>query len=188
MSPIGHNITAFAMATTYMRISDVPWGEGFSSLPTVIMTGNAINVDHFAFVTLVALGMLVGARGPDRLEIPTFNRRTQTRRSVIPHRTLTHWPIFWLVLTGLCLWIWSQSQDLLFYMITSVGLGFCAAGWLHLVMDIMTPAGIPLLSPFGSRSSLSLYKTSMKGSLITGEWLCIFIFCIICLFFSKIIS
>jgi hypothetical protein len=45
-----------------------------------------------------------------------------------------------------------------------------------LVMDIMTPAGIPLLSPFGSRTSLNLYKTSMKGSRLTGEWLCILLF------------
>ena len=188
MSPTGHNITVFAMATTYMRISEVPWSEGVSSLPTLMIAGNAVNVDHFAFVTLVALGMLVGARGPDRLEIPSFNRRTQTRRSVIPHRTLTHWPFFWIFLTGLCFWTWSESQDLLLYVITSVGLGFCAAGWLHLVMDIMTPAGIPLLLPFGSRSSLKFYKTAMKGNRITGEWVCIFIFCIICLFFSKIIS
>ena len=188
MSPIGHNITAFAMATTYMRISEVPWDEGVSSLPTVIMSGNPINVDHFAFVTLVALGMLVGARGPDRLEIPSFNRRTQTRRSVIPHRTLTHWPLFWVFLSGLCVWTWSDSQDLLLYVITSVGLGFCAAGWLHLAMDIMTPAGIPLLSPFGSRSSLNLYKTSMKGCRLTGEWLCIFLFLVICLIFSRFVG
>lgn len=188
MSPIGHNITAFAMATTYMRISNVPWGEGLLSLPTVMMAGNAVNVDHFAVVTLVALGMLVGARGPDRLEIPTFNRRTKTRRSVIPHRTLTHWPLFWVFLTGLCLWTWSESQDLLLYVITSVGLGFCAAGWLHLVMDIMTPTGIPLLSPFGSRSSLNLYRTSMKGCRLTGEWLCIFLFLIICLVISRFVG
>ena len=176
MSPMGHNITAFAMAATYMRTSHVPWGEGLSSLPTVITSGNAINVDHFAFVTLVALGMLLGARGPDRLEIPSFNLRTQTRRSVIPHRTLTHWPLFWILLSGMCVWTWSESQDLLLYLTTSVGLGFCAAGWLHLAMDIMTPAGIPLLSPFGSRTSLNLYKTSMKGSRLTGEWLCILLF------------
>jgi len=176
MSPLGHNITALAMAATTMRLCDVPFDQGISSLPTVMMAGNAVNVDHFAFVTLVALGMVLGARGPDRLEIPSFNRRTQTRSSVIPHRTLTHWPLFWVFLSGLCVWTWSDSQDLLLYVITSVGLGFCAAGWLHLVMDIMTSAGIPLLSPFGSRTSLNLYKTSMKGSRLTGEWLCILLF------------
>ena len=186
MSPLGHNITAFSMATTYMSISEVPWSEGFSSLSTVMMAGNVTNVDRFSFVTLVALGMVMGARGPDRLEIPSFNRRTQTRRSVIPHRTLTHWPLFWVILSGMCFWTWSESQDLLLYVITSVGLGFCAAGWLHLAMDIMTPAGIPLLSPFGSRTSLNLYRTSLKGSRLTGEWLCILLFLGSCLLFSKL--
>lgn len=89
MSPIGHTVTVFAMAATYIRISDVPWNQVFSSLSKVMMSGNLASVDHSAFVTLVALGMLLGARGPDCLEIPSFNKRTQTR---IPHRTLTHWP------------------------------------------------------------------------------------------------
>ena len=179
MSPAGHNVTAFAMAATTMRICDVPWEEGFSSLPTVMMASNAANIDRFAFVTLVALGMLLGARAPDRLEIPSFNRRTQTRRSVIPHRTLTHWPPFWLVITLSCWAAWHTSADSLLYAITSAGLGFCAAAWLHLVMDIMTPMGIPLRSPFGSRSSFNLYKTAQ-----IGEWVCVFLFMAACLLFS----
>lgn len=39
------------------------------------MSSNLASVDHSAFVTLVALGMLLGARGPDRFEIPRFNKR-----------------------------------------------------------------------------------------------------------------
>ncbi len=174
MSPAGHNITAFAMAATYMRICDVPWAEGFSSLPRVMMAGHPINIDHFSFVTLVALGMLLGARSPDRLEIPSFHRPTKTRRSVIPHRTLTHWPQLWIVITASCWFTWQTSTDVLLYAITSTGLGFCAAAWLHLFMDIMTPMGIPLRTPFGSRSSFNLYKTSESG-----EWLCILVFIIV---------
>jgi membrane-bound metal-dependent hydrolase YbcI (DUF457 family) len=177
MSPIGHNVTAFAMATTYMRISDVPWGQGFSSLPSVMMSGNVVNIDHTAFFTLVALGMLLGARGPDRLEVPSFNRRTQTRRSVIPHRTLTHWPPFWAAMTAIFWSVLASTHDFLLYKITSVGFGFCAAGWLHLAMDIKTPSGIPLVTPFGSRFSFNLYKTSQSG-----EWLCILLFVVGCQF------
>jgi len=150
MSPIGHTVTAFAMATAYMRISDVSLSQSFSSLPKVMMSGNLASIDHSAFVTLVALGMLLGARGPDRLEVPSFNRRTQTRRSVIPHRTLTHWPPLWVAMTAICWLVLVSTHDFLLYEITSVGFGFCAAGWLHLVMDIMTPSGIPLVTPFGS--------------------------------------
>lgn len=183
MSPIGHNVTAFAMATTTMRISGVPWGEGLLSLPTVVIPGDMAGIGHSAFVTLVALGMLLGARGPDRLEIPGFDRRTQTRRSVIPHRTLTHWPLLWVFVTVLCWWSWGECQDLMLYVMTSVGLGFCAAGWLHLAMDIMTPSGIPLSTPFGRRTSLNLYKTAQAG-----EWLCILLFVTGCQSVIKLIG
>jgi hypothetical protein len=37
MSPLGHNITASTMAATYMGISDVPFAQGFSSLPALVM-------------------------------------------------------------------------------------------------------------------------------------------------------
>lgn len=128
-------------------------------------------IDHTAFITLVALGMILGARGPDRLEIPSFNRRTKIRRSVIPHRTLTHWPPFWLGITLLIWLIWRQSTHFFIFAATSVGLGFCAAGWLHLAMDIMTPSGIPLVTPFGARTSFNLYKSGHAG-----EWLCVGLF------------
>jgi membrane-bound metal-dependent hydrolase YbcI (DUF457 family) len=181
MSLIGHTVTAFAMATAYLRISDVSLSQSLSSLPKIMMSGNLASIDHSAFVTLVALGMLLGARGPDRLEVPSFNRRTQTRRSVIPHRTLTHWPPLWVAMTAICLLTLVSTHDFLLYEITSVGFGFCAAGWLHLAMDIMTPSGIPLVMPFGSRFSFNLYKTSQPG-----EWLCILLFVVGCQFFFVV--
>lgn len=159
------------MATAYMQFNDTSWGQGFSSLPRVVMPSSVGIIDHTAFITLVALGMILGARGPDRLEIPSFNRRTKIRRSVIPHRTLTHWPPFWLGITLLIWLIWHQSADFFIFVVTSVELGFCAAGWLHLAMDIMTPSGIPLFTPFGARTSLNLYKSGHAG-----EWLCVGLF------------
>jgi len=50
--------------------------------------------------------------------------------------------------------------------------GFSASGLLHLLMDSMTPTGIPLRTPFGPRRSLNLYKTGSPG-----EWLCLLAFC-----------
>lgn len=175
MSPIGHTVSAFAMSTTYLQINDVSLIQVFSSLPKVIMSGNLANADQPAFVALVALGILLGARGPDRMEIPSFNRRTNTRHSVIPHRTITHWPTLWIVMTAICWAILSLTHDFLLYNIACVAMGFCVAGWLHLTMDIMTPMGIPLLTPFGPRFSFKLYKTSQ-----TGELVCLFLFSIIC--------
>jgi len=63
-------------------------------------------------------------------------------------------------MTAICWLALVSTHDFLLYEITSIGFGFCAAGWLHLVMDIMTPSGIPLVTPFGSRFSFNLYKTS----------------------------
>lgn len=168
MSPIGHNITAISMATAYMQFNDISWGNGISSLPRVVMPNSIGIIDQTAFVTLVALGMILGARGPDRLEIPSFNRQTKIRRSIIPHRTLTHWPSAWFVVTIACWLVWHQSTDIFVFGVTNVGLGFCAAGWLHLAMDIMTPSGIPLAMPFGPRTSLNIYKSGHGG-----EWICV---------------
>jgi len=61
-------------------------------------------------------------------------------------------------MTAICWLAFVSTHDFLLYE-SSVGFGFCAAGWLHLVMDIMTPSGIPLLTPFGTCTSLNLYKT-----------------------------
>ncbi|WP_081813340.1 metal-dependent hydrolase [Methylobacter tundripaludum] len=84
-------------------------------------------------------------------------------------------------MTAICWLALVLTHDFLLYEITSVGFGFCAAGWLHLVMDIMTPSGIPLVTPFGSRFSFNLYKTSQLG-----EWLCILLFVVGCQFFSLL--
>lgn len=187
MSPLGHNVTAFTLATTYLQVSGMDWGQVFLSL---LKVGSMANIDNSSFASFVALGILAGARAPDRLEMPHFDKLTRTRRSLIPHRTLTHWPVLWVCLTALFWWLLQHPQGLYIYVVSNVGLGGCVAAWLHLIMDIMTPVGIPLYLPFGSRTSLNLYKTSMPGCRITGELVCIifFAFCcrIITLTFSNV--
>lgn len=171
MSPAGHLITASSLATAFMRFYAVPWSDGIASIPEAVLSGQIWGGHAPAAITLVGLGMVLGARAPDRLEIPRFNVRTRVRHSLVPHRTLTHWPPFWIVLTAFCAWFGVNSQDSLLSSMACVGVGFCAAAWLHLAMDILTPTGIPLITPFGRRTSLNLYKTTSAG-----EWLCIFVF------------
>lgn len=171
MSPIGHLITAASLSTAYMRFNSITWIEGISNLPKLIIETQTLEPHSSAAITLIGLGMLLGARGPDRLEIPVFNKRKKTRHSLIPHRTLTHWPLLWVILTGLSLFCGMYTQNSLFAAMSSVGFGFCVASWLHLAMDIMTPSGIPLCSPFGKKTSLNIYKTSSLG-----EWCCILVF------------
>ena len=74
MSPTTHNLTAAALAVGM-----------FAVLPTDMAA-------EFGF------GCLLGARAPDCLEIAKYNRMTNHRWSLIPHRTLTHWPWLWMLL------------------------------------------------------------------------------------------
>jgi membrane-bound metal-dependent hydrolase YbcI (DUF457 family) len=175
MSPIGHTITAYTLTATFVRVSNVQVKECLTSVYKLMSSGDFAYADRSTFVILVSMGIMVGARGPDRLEIPSFNRKTKTRHSIISHRTLTHWPPLWVALTYICWSALLSSHDFLIYSMSSVAVGFCAAGWLHLTMDIMTPMGIPLLTPFGTRFSFELYRTSHSG-----EWLCILLFLLIC--------
>lgn len=183
MSPTGHLITAASMATAFLRVNDVPWPDSIASIPEAVLSVRIWDSHAPAAITLIGLGMVLGARAPDRLEVPRFDRRTKIRYSLIPHRTLTHWPPFWIVLTAFCVWFGVNGQDSLLSSMACVGVGFCAAAWLHLAMDILTPTGIPLITPFGRRASFNLYKTASAG-----EWLCILVFVAISQALPYIIS
>ncbi len=171
MSPVGHLITAASMATAFMRVNGVSWADGIAGLPAAVIAQPSLDIASSSGLTLISLGIVVGARGPDRLEVPVYNSFTKVRRSLIPHRTLTHWPGFWIVTTMFACVSFLAMEDTLFQAIACVSIGFCMSSWLHLIMDIMTPTGIPLLTPFGNRTSLNMYKTASLG-----EWLCIFVF------------
>lgn len=181
MSPIGHLITAASLSTAYMRFNSVSWADGISNLPKSIIETQAIEPHSSAAITLIGLGILLGARGPDRLEVPAFNKRKKVRMSLIPHRTLTHWPWLWVILTGLSVFCMVNTQDTFFVAMSCVGFGFCVASWLHLAMDIMTPSGIPLYSPFGQKTSFNFYKTSSLG-----ECCCILVFVFLTQTFSVL--
>lgn len=174
MSPIGHLITASSMATALMRFNGISWVEGITSLPAFIIAQPSLYLSSSPGITLLSLGIILGARGPDRLEVPVFNFRTKVRRSLIPHRTLTHWPGFWIFFTLISYVLFLTIENTVFQVFACVILGFCISSWLHLLMDIMTPTGIPIITPFGKRTSLNLYKTASLC-----EWLCISIFVIL---------
>ncbi|MCD2453652.1 metal-dependent hydrolase [Methylicorpusculum oleiharenae] len=183
MTPVGHLITAASMATAFMRVNSLSWTHGIAGLPDFFVVNSSLAMSSSSGLTLISLGMVLGARGPDRLEFPVFNRLTKVRRSLIPHRTLTHWPGFWILATVISCTSFFAMDDILFQTIACVAIGFCSASWLHLIMDIMTPTGIPLLTPFGKRTTLNLYKT---GSF--GEWLYILVFLISSQLLASLLS
>jgi inner membrane protein len=183
MSPLGHTVTSFSMTLTFMHFNGVRWGDCFSKLPAFMMNQDVSQFDDVGKITLIALGMLLGGRGPDRLEAPVFDRRKKIRRSLIPHRTLTHWPPLWIIMALFFHWLSGVATDVLIFEAAHVGYGFCLSSLLHLAMDVLTPMGIPLIKPFGQRTSLSLYKTDH-----ISEWCFIFVLVASSQFLSKQIA
>lgn len=75
---------------------------------------------------------------PDWIEIP-FYRQGQRIGSLIPHRTVTHWPWLWL---GLAAWsphLGTWPGALL--------LGACVGALTHIAGDAPNPMGIPWVLP-----------------------------------------
>lgn len=86
-----------------------------------------------------------GSTAPDWLEIP-YGERGETRRSVIPHRTLTHFVPLWVALFGGALWWLTQTPPALENLLASALLGFSAGALSHLLLDLLTPLGVPLFT------------------------------------------
>ena len=86
-----------------------------------------------------------GGTAPDWLEIAhaEYSQKYQRwmRQSVIPHRTITHWWPLWVLAASLPFLI---RMPVLLNMAT---MGFVAGAWMHLLMDLPNPTGIPMATP-----------------------------------------
>lgn len=110
---------------------------------------------NWLMAALVLAVALWGARAPDALEM--YKWSDGKRRSIIPHRTITHWPPVW-ILIALPAYFYTPTE---YQPLIVVGLLACL---LHLLMDFLTPSGIPLFNPFGKSYRFILYRTgSLKG-------------------------
>ncbi len=181
MSPVGHVITATALSYCIVSAEGIAWKNVVLGVWNQPFLTFAPYISHEQPVSILAIGIILGARFPDRLEIPFINRFSNTRESLIPHRTLTHSPWVWVLASTLGFFLYSSANSLGWLVGSLFFLGVCTASWLHIGFDLMTPAGIPLLNPFGERFSLNLYKSgSLKESLVIGAFL------LICLFFPHL--
>jgi membrane-bound metal-dependent hydrolase YbcI (DUF457 family) len=106
---------------------------------------------------ITALVIVFAANLPDQLEFVSGFGPDGTRYSLIPHRTLTHWPAIWLALlvAAVCDTQWVVLHALGY----AVSLGAVVAGLalgalLHCFLDVFSPMGIPLVLPFGKRFSV----------------------------------
>lgn len=112
---------------------------------------------------LALVGALAGSSAPDWLEISHAepnNRGGWSRWSLIPHRTITHWPYPWLaaLLYGIPMLppVWHPFAE-----------GFVYAALLHLLTDFPNPTGIPLGLPWGRRTSLRWWRSGDYDNLLT---------------------
>lgn len=121
----------------------------------VCLATRSIESGAWLVAGLVVAAALAGARAPDALEI--YRWRNGKRYSLIPHRTLTHWPPAWIALALVLVPLVPDDYRL-------VLVSFLSSVALHLLLDAITPSGIPLGMPFGRRSSATLYRTGERWS------------------------
>lgn len=104
-----------------------------------------------------AVGVVFGASGPDWLEIVRWSPYGE-RMSAIPHRTLTHyWPAWMFVAIVSMALPW--PLNLLVF-------GFSASCLLHILVDLGSPMGCPLVTPWRRwRSPVIFYRTGEASEL-----------------------
>jgi membrane-bound metal-dependent hydrolase YbcI (DUF457 family) len=131
-----------------------------------IVVGASLAATLFSldFHLFAIIGVMLGATGPDDLEMSYYNKSAGRFDRVIPHRTITHSIWLWV----LCLYCLITYSNQMMGYLTVYGywfaIGYIYGAFSHLAADICTPTGIPLGNPFGKRFSLNIYKTGK------GEW------------------
>ena len=106
-------------------------------------------------LTLLGLATAAAGRLPDAVEIVTGFGPNGERYSIIPHRTVSHSPYLWLALLGAGLMIARGGFVPIGHTIAGIGLGAV----VHLVIDLLSPAGVPLGNPFGRRTSFGPFRS-----------------------------
>jgi membrane-bound metal-dependent hydrolase YbcI (DUF457 family) len=94
---------------------------------------------------ILAAGLIAGASLPDQIEGVIGFDALGGRHSILPHRSISHWPPVWIALGALALWLLPTPFS------TIVG-GLAFGALLHLAIDIGSPMGIPILVPTRNRS------------------------------------
>lgn len=124
--------------------------------------------DVGAISWLSAVFCIIGVNAPDYLEIRIKGK------TLIPHRTITHWIPIWIVLFFYS--IFSINSNYFNFLVNfnlyklgiveaSALLGFSIGGLLHLLFDLPNPMGIPFLTPW-NRVSLNLWNSGKRENLI----------------------
>jgi len=108
---------------------------------------------------IAAWAVLPGATAPDWLEISRGGGKK--RRTLITHRTLTHWLPLWI---GVFLWTYHQIGISAHYG-WFIAWGFSVGALVHLLVDVPNPLGIPIMTPW-HRVSLGWWRSGEMEALI----------------------
>ena len=104
---------------------------------------------------------MIGSILPDLLEM-----------GIVRHRTATHWPPPWIVLSLVSYETCRLFPNVWMYLFSFI----CIGALLHLGEDYLSVTGIPFLSPGSRRRGAELYVTGTMGEailvmLVTGLFL-----------------
>lgn len=108
---------------------------------------------------LVAMGgATAGSSAPDWLEISWHDRGE--RKSIIPHRRVTHWLLGWILACLASLAVFLRYTGAYWAVFL---LAFLLSGLLHVGMDALTPMGVPVLHPWNRLRLRSAHKGRALG-------------------------
>ncbi|RIY31042.1 hypothetical protein CKF54_08000 [Psittacicella hinzii] len=128
----------------------------------VCLTIGAINWFNVPYLIAIVSGYLTykGSMAPDYLEMRWFDREKQEIRSIIPHRTITHWLLLWvacMVFAG-----YKFYQGGVWWLLP---FAYCAGGVLHILLDLPNKKPIPIFLPVGG-TCLKWWASNEKQGII----------------------
>lgn len=167
MNGRGHRLTAITFGATIVSAY-------VAGVVNINYPGNPIMI-----AAIFMAGIIAGSSAPDWLELPIKSKGNIVAR-IIPHRTITHWFPIWILLG------WWIEQQKFIWQIEVAAFGFVSSALLHILMDLLSKAGVPILLPFArNRKKLSLYSTGKFSEFLAVLTVMSF-FVFICLVLLKI--
>lgn len=139
-------------------------GAGFFAAALVHTLGFNYTAEVFA-----ALAAASSTTLPDWIEIPV-HKKGMRAGTLIPHRTITHWPPLWL---GLMYFAFYYLEP--YYAATLIGI--CVGAITHILADAPNPMGVPWFWPHKRVSILGgLWRSGQFEKTITAVFTAIGVF------------
>ena len=119
MTGRGHRWTGLGAAFMAAAVARLSGMDGFTEIAAALVAASSTTL-------------------PDWVEIP-FYRNGARAGSLIPHRTITHWPALWVLLIA-----WGVHDGSI---IGALAIGAAVGSLVHILGDAPNPMGIPWLLP-----------------------------------------